>query len=237
MKDEKIYSIPVNEAFNMDTECPVCVMYDKLEQDALEYTMGPSYMEDDIRAMTDEQGFCKIHMDKMSEMGNKLGIALMMKTHMDKVILDIEKAVGKSDGESKKISIFKKKDSNDDAVTAYVDKLNCSCFVCNRAKNTFDRYVDTVFYLWKSDADFKNTFVNSKGFCTSHYGLLRKLATVKLGSKADEFIKALDEIYLENMKRVRDDVEWFINKFDYKYANEPWKNAKDALPRGVIKNR
>ena len=31
------------------------------------------------------------------------------------------------------------------------------------------------------------------------------------------------------MKRVRDDVEWFINKFDHKYANEPWKMAKNSL--------
>ena len=39
----------------------------------------------------------------------------------------------------------------------------------------------------------------------------------------------------KSMKRVRDDVEWFINKFDHKYADEPWKNAKDSLTRAMIK--
>ena len=42
-------------------------------------------------------------------------------------------------------------------------------------------------------------------------------------------LKTTNSLYIENMKRVRDDVEWFINKFDHKYIDEPWKNAKDSL--------
>ena len=38
------------------------------------------------------------------------------------------------------------------------------------------------------------------------------------------------------MKRVRDEVEWFINKFDHKYIDEPWQNAKDSLERAMIKD-
>ena len=34
-----------------------CSMYKALENDAVSYTMGPSYMEDDIRAVTDKKGF------------------------------------------------------------------------------------------------------------------------------------------------------------------------------------
>ena len=45
---EKIYTVPVNDAFAADSECPVCAMFEQLENDAIEYTMGPSYMEDDI---------------------------------------------------------------------------------------------------------------------------------------------------------------------------------------------
>ena len=46
---EKIYTVPVNDAFALDSECPICSMFEKLENDAVEYAMGPSYMEDDIR--------------------------------------------------------------------------------------------------------------------------------------------------------------------------------------------
>jgi hypothetical protein len=37
------------------------------------------------------------------------------------------------------------------------------------------------------------------------------------------------------MKRVKEDLDWFIDKFDYRYKDEPWKNSKDALPRMLQK--
>ena len=55
------------------------------------------------------------------------------------------------------------------------------------------------------------------------------------GQILNDFVEQTNRLYLENMKRVRDDVEWFINKFDHKYADEPWKNAKDSLTRAMIK--
>lgn len=58
---EQLYTIPVNDAFAVDCECPVCSMYDSLEKDAIEFTMGPSYMEDDIRMETNKIGFCTHH--------------------------------------------------------------------------------------------------------------------------------------------------------------------------------
>ena len=51
---EQIYTIPVNDAFDSGCECPMCQMQKDLERNAIEYTMGPSYMEDDNRAMTDK---------------------------------------------------------------------------------------------------------------------------------------------------------------------------------------
>ena len=50
---EQIYTIPVNDAFDSGCECPVCAMNRELENNAIEYTMGPSYMEDDNRKIHD----------------------------------------------------------------------------------------------------------------------------------------------------------------------------------------
>ena len=69
---EKIYTIPVNDAFSSDCECPICSMYKALEDDAVSYTMGPSYMEDDIRAVTDKKGFCQKHLKKVYDCENRL---------------------------------------------------------------------------------------------------------------------------------------------------------------------
>ncbi len=238
MREEKIYSIPVHEAFESDCECPVCAMYDRLEKDALAYTMGPSYMEDDIRAMTDKAGFCQKHIAKLSVMGNKLGLALMLKTHFDKVISDVERMQGATVQQPMKKTLFGKSvKAGGDELAAYLGNLQSTCFVCDRIDTTFERYLDTIFYLWKNEQAFQERFAASRGFCNTHYAMLRDKAPDKL--KAEEctrFIKLLDALYLDNMKRVRDDVAWFINKFDYKYADEPWKNAKDALPRAVLKS-
>ena len=55
------------------------------------------------------------------------------------------------------------------------------------------------------------------------------------GSQLDEFLKVTTKLYLDNMQRLADDLEWFTDKFDYRYKDAPWKNSKDAIPRAVIK--
>ena len=40
MKTE-IYTIPIQDAFAEESECPVCRMYQKLEENAINYTIGP----------------------------------------------------------------------------------------------------------------------------------------------------------------------------------------------------
>ena len=161
---------------------------------------------------------------------NRLGMAWVMKTHFDKVIKDVEK--GMPSGTAKLL----KKGAAASPVVAYLDKLNSNCYVCNRINQFFLRYVDTVFFLYKSDSEFKEKIKNSKGFCNEHYNLLIKECGSHLkGTDLEEFVELTNKLYLDNLKRVRDDIEWFINKFDYKYQNEPWYNAKDSVIRSMIK--
>ena len=91
---EKLYTIPVQDAFNEKSECPVCKMYESLENNAIDFVMGPSYMEDDVRMETDKIGFCKVHIRMMYANQNRLGLGLMLKTHMDKTIKDLEESNG-----------------------------------------------------------------------------------------------------------------------------------------------
>ncbi len=229
---EQLYTIPVNEAFESDCECPLCKMKSDLEKNAIEYTLGPSYMEDDNRAMTDEAGFCEQHMQALYLEKNRLGLALILSTHMQKTRKDLD-TLSKESVTGK--SLFKKGTAGT-SVGAYVKKLQDSCFICNRINNTFHRYIDTLFHIYKKDPDFSQKIRNSKGFCTYHYALLFDKAPEYLSKEQlSQFIEDLNRVYFENMERMQADIEWFINKFDYRYQNEPWKNAKDALPRAVQK--
>lgn len=229
---EQLYTIPVNDAFESDCECPICAMHQELEQNAIEYTMGPSYMEDDNRALTDKLGFCSYHIRTLYGEKNRLGLALMMKTHTDKTIKDLKQLSANKPLASS--GLFKKPVAS--SVSEYIKQLESTCFICDRINGTFDRYIDTVFHLWKKDPDFKTKFKNCKGFCTYHYGVLYDYGSTKLSKDAySEFLDYLNEVYFENMERVNGDIGWFIDKFDYRFKNEPWKNSKDALPRGIIK--
>ena len=55
------------------------------------------------------------------------------------------------------------------------------------------------------------------------------------GKELDAFTSGLDRLFLENMQRVCDDIEWYTDKFDYRNVDAPWKNSKDAVIRTIRK--
>ena len=90
---EQLYTIPLMDAYRADEECPFCFIERNLEQHAIDFTLGSqaSYMEDDIRAQTDEMGFCREHYRQMFVYGNKLGSALILETHMKSFVMEQER--------------------------------------------------------------------------------------------------------------------------------------------------
>ena len=230
---EQLYTIPVNDAFAADCECPLCLMAKELEKNAIEFTMGPSYMEDDNREVTDKLGFCPKHIRMMYADKNKLGVALMLNTHMNKTNKDL-KALANKDKPTAKGLLSRKKDKS--PVVKYIEELESNCFVCQRIDPVFERYVHTIFHMWKKDPEFKEKLKNSKGFCTYHYAVLYDKGAEHLNqSQYDEFIAVLNDIYFENMERVNGDVSWFIDKHDYRNKEADWKNSKDSIQRAIIK--
>ena len=58
---EVLYTIPLNDALGLGGECPFCHIEKEIEQDLLDFVLGSgsSYMEADVREMTDKEGFCR----------------------------------------------------------------------------------------------------------------------------------------------------------------------------------
>lgn len=233
MAKEEIYTIPVIDAFNEDCECPLCFLYEKLEKDSIDFVLSPSYMEVDVRGFTNEFGFCQKHFTQLYAQPNRLGVALMLESHMKKVKEDLHTRIKK--GPKAKNSLFGKK-SDPESLSDYTGKLIDSCYICHRVDKTFDRYLDTFFYLWKKDKAFRETFKASKGLCLHHFGKLYDQGQHSLSASAfEEFAPLLIQLQEENFDRVIDDIEWFVKKFDYRYAKEPWKDSKDAIIRSIRK--
>ena len=235
---EKLYTIPLNDAFNADDECPFCYIERSIEQDQLDYVLGScaSYMESDTREMTDTEGFCRTHFKKLCEYGNTLGNGWILKTHYMRMRDELAKKT-KAFVPGKKPMFGKKKAAEaNNAITAWIRERGNSCFICNRFSDMYERYIDTFFYLYDSDENFRDKLSHCKGFCLPHFGDLCEAAENTLPDKAKpEFYRVLFERMNTNMERMQEDVNWLIEKFDYLHKDDPWKNSKDAVPRAMQK--
>ena len=231
--NEQIYTIPVNDGFEEGGECPFCNMYNKLEKEALDYMLGSSYMEDNIRMETNKIGFCQKHYSMMYKKQNRLGLALMLQSHIQKISADIENLSNNLKSNKKK-GLFSKTVEN--KVTPYINNIAESCYICNKITASMDRYFDTFFYVWKKDNEIKEKVKHSKGFCIEHFATLIDMADKKLkGNEYNLFINTIIPLEIENIKRLEKEVDHFTNKFDHNYKDAPWGTAKDALPRAIQK--
>lgn len=236
---EKLYTIPLNDAVNANDECPFCFIERKLEQDLMDFVLGggASYMESDIREATDKAGFCRVHFKKMFDYGNTLGNAWILKTHYQKTLKEMEKQF--QHYSSVKISFFEKKKTNNlpvNSIGRWTSQQKDSCYICNRFRNEYPRYLDTFLYLYDKDPDFRSKILNGKGFCLTHFGDLCEHAEQHLSTKQKEdFFPPLFSLMKQNMERIYEDVSWLIEKFDYENKDADWKTSKDALQRGMQK--
>lgn len=231
---EKIYTIPVNEAFDNPGECAFCRLNNKLEADILDYVLGPSYMEEDNRAETDRLGFCKHHYDKLFHAQNRLGVALMLSTHLKKVKAELDDVFTREAESGGRKGIFKKAETN--PLADYSSKLLASCFACERIKARMDSYIETFFYLWKKEHEFKEKVLSGNGFCIEHLSVLFAEAHKRFGDKEfNDFVDLIIPLQKKNLERIDEELEWFIQKFDYRFKDEPWKNSKDSVERAILK--
>lgn len=232
MAKEEIYTIPLWDAVRSGDECPFCFIENKLEQDILDFCLSDAYMESEFRVITNKIGFCRDHYTKLFNMTNKLGLNLVNQTYIMTMLEEFNKAtrslsVGKG-------GLFKKNNSDDSPLDQLLHTLTDECYICNRIDTTMARYYDTFFYLYKKEKEFVDHLDSTKGFCMPHYIKLLKVGQKKCNQKTfDEFTKHTLPLFKDNMNRLLEDMQWFVNKYDYRYENEPWKDAKDAPKRSI----
>ena len=235
---ERIETIPVTDAFSSGDECPFCYLEREVEQRVIRYVLGPgaSYMEPDVRAATDEAGFCRMHYQKMHDYGNALGSALMMQTYYACMIEQWLKQMKDFRLPDKRplLNLGKQKTAELPLLEWTRSKGN-SCYICNRIEDSLSRYYSTFFVLIK-DPEFREKVESCKGFCVHHFAQLLEFAQKELpNSQLAWFYTTVLKLMGDNLVRVKEDIDWFVEKHDYRQAGAPWKNSMDAVPRGMQK--
>lgn len=231
---EVIETTPVIEAFESEDECPFCYLERWAEQRAINYVAGPcaSYMEPDVRAITDRDGFCGQHLKKLYDYGNSLGNALMMQTHFIDLNRELEKELAHFSPPGKRGLLSK---PGEPTILQWLRKRNHSCYLCSRVDASMHRYYATFYFLLK-EPEFREKVENSKGFCMRHFeALLEQSADHLPNAQRDWFYDTVPELFKRNLARVQEDLDWFVAKFDYRNASADWKNSKDAVSRSMQK--
>ncbi len=225
---EKIFTIPINEAFDQHDGCPMCRLHRALEETNLSYALGAAMMEPDVRIKMNELGFCHEHFAKMRSMKNKLALGLILESHLADVNALLETEV------SGKKGLFSKKEPAADAGEKLA-ALSDSCFVCKRIRSTELRYFSNIAYLWDSDPKFHEKLKSQPYICVSHTAGILEAGKREL--KADKYqelydaITALNRNYLE---KLRADVTTFTVSFDHRNAGVPLSDdARESIERAI----
>jgi hypothetical protein len=224
-KMEQIYTIPVNEAFDLVSEkpecgCPFCVLFKKLQNDEIDIILGASMMEPDIRIKTNKAGFCLDHYSIMLKRKRMLGMGLMLESHLAEVKKLIDSPGIFGDRAQRSL--------------AGLSELEGDCYVCGRINHNLSMMVATAVYLFETDYPFRDKLKGAPYFCLPHYRMLLQQAKGKLPKRIfPEFYDTVRGIEMKYIEELSGDVSWFCKKFDYRYDEEPWYNSKDSVPRAV----
>ena len=238
---EQIHTIPISDAFDNAGECPFCYIEKRTEDHVMDFVLGhgASYMEADIRDMTDKEGFCRAHFKKMFDYGNSLGNAWILKTMYMRHIEEMDKEFKNFKPDSvQRSGLFKKANASSNSIVDWINKRESTCFICDSVNKTFNAYMKTFFTMYEKDPELKEKLKNTKGFCLDHLKVVLEGADTYLkGDKRKEFYDIVLPLMHDNMNRIYEDVAWFIEKYDYKNKDADWKNSKDAIQRGMQKLR
>ncbi len=201
MRDD-ICTIPVSEVFEVNDGCPLCRMYNTVEERIIKYILGDAMMEPDVRTMTNEIGFCREHYNKMLSFGNRLQLSLMLVTHLDRI----------------NKTVFS---DNPEKAAKAAKEINDSCFICNKINWGFERMIATVYRLYENEEDFRNLFNSQPAFCFKHYQMLMggiSKKTVKKHGK--EMAENLNRITLSYSNSLYSDISAFCSMYDYHNAGK-----------------
>ena len=233
MRKYELETIPIWDAYDAGTECPLCLLEERAEKRYLEFYLGNSVMVPERRVEVNKTGFCPQHIHKLfATEKNRHGLGLISHTHFREIVETQRKRhrlLGgvSGGGRAKKAAA---------AYVEYLAKRETACLICDRLDYTLNRYTFTIVYLWQHKEDFEKKFADSKGFCLHHLPYLLRMADNCLGGRqCSAFLAEIVRLQEESYERLDGELLWYTQKFDYQNSEKPWGSSKDALHRVLQK--
>ena len=222
---QSIYTIPIHDVFEPKDGCPICRMRNLLEERCVEYILGAAMMEPDIRMETNRLGFCKRHFEKMLRRKNRLSLALLLESHLAQINRTVFSAEAGIEGKADKKDRSKK-----------AEKVVESCYVCAKVDSVIENMLDSLFHMYRQNADFRALFAQQEALCLPHYQMLCESARVKLPKRElSGFLSLANRLAGGYCLTLENDVRHFTKMFDYRNSgpDADWGNSKDSIERAV----
>ncbi len=240
-----IDTIPVWDALKQGSECLLCALRRQTELKLLERSLGASVMSPDVRIHVNQAGFCRHHQAMLYDFpdGNRLGHALMMLSHLQTVLPKVEKALFRGDkpggkNPSGSLRFLPRKAAQSPRPPESLAGLSSRCVICDELDRQSERQAASLLHLWKTEAAFREAFSQSKGLCVPDMARMLSMAPEMLGGETlASFTSSLATLLKNSLNGLEQDLSWYTQKFDYRNADKPWGNSKDALERTVNKLR
>jgi hypothetical protein len=178
----------VHDAYGAGGECPLCALLESAEDIYLRSFQHSRVMEPNVRVQTNESGFCADHYRKLYAGENKLGLSLMLHTHLQGKLPGLLKSLSElsTAGGGRRAADLRA------AAARRMGSLKDRCFVCDLLDGGRDRYAFTILYLWRKDPDFPAILTSSRGFCVPHF--LDMLAAAEKLLRGDRLQQWLDTV-------------------------------------------
>lgn len=230
-------TIPVWEAMEQESSCPLCALYQKCEADEIDRSLGGSVMEPDARIRVNERGMCPKHHQQLFAMQNRLGHALLVDSHTKEVLKKLDALESKIPSSNEKRSLLGRKCDLSPLLEG-LSALSTQCVVCEDIEAHMQRYLYTFIHLWKTDSAFRSKWKESKALCIPHAVELLRYAQKHLAASQQHiFATELLALLKTNLAQDEKDLEWFTLKFDYRNQSKPWGNSRNALERTINRLR
>ncbi len=191
----------VHDAYAAGGECPLCWLRDHAERTYMQSFRGNRVMEPSVRRKTNETGFCPEHYRGLYAGEGKLGLALVVHTHLQRKLPELRAALeasvaataaGRGAGSRRGGKGGSDAASRLDEVQKVLSRLRDRCFICDMLDADLERYAFTILYLWQKDGEFPALLRASRGFCLSHFVLI--LARARETLRGDALGRWLGEV-------------------------------------------
>ncbi len=228
----QLETIPVWDGVREESECFLCSLMEKAEEDGVRYYLSSAVMTPEVRVETNTKGFCSHHFQLLAEGGKAQSLALVMDTYYEESFRSLSSSLdriidaGSARKAAKALSAF----------ASDVEKRDKGCLICTRMEDRLMRYTYTIASLWKEDAEFRKALLSSKGLCLHHTLETAKRAGDALsGEDLRAFLSDIFSLLKRNLERVKDDDWWLTQMYKSENRDKDWRGCEDAHKRAVYK--